>query len=70
MRHLVKIGFPCRTLIVHSSSGPYVHRVMTSRTSSKIPYVCYVGARGEPYFLSIVCLFSDSYGYLEHPKAF
>jgi hypothetical protein len=43
-----------------SSSVAYVHRFTTSRTFSITPYVCYVGARGEPHLLSTVHLFSDS----------
>jgi hypothetical protein len=48
---LVKIGFPCHTLTLRSA------RVHMSGTT---PYVRYVGARGEPHFLSTVHLFSDS----------
>jgi hypothetical protein len=60
MGRLVKIGFPCCTLTVHLGSRLYVRRVTTSRTSGKIPYIRYVGARGEPHFLFTVRLFSDS----------
>jgi hypothetical protein len=60
MGQFVKIGFPCHILIVRSGLGSYVRRITTSRMSGKIPYVRYVGSQGKPYFLSIVCLFSDS----------
>jgi hypothetical protein len=60
MGRLVKIGFPCRTLTVRPGLGLYVHRVTTSHVSGKIPYIRYVGSRGEPHFLSIVHLFFDS----------
>jgi hypothetical protein len=60
MGRLVKIGFSCHTLTVRLGSGPYVHRVTTNRISGKIPCVHYVGTQGEPYFLSIIRLFSDS----------
>jgi hypothetical protein len=48
------------TLTVRLGLGPYIHRVTTSRTSDKIPYVCYVGSQGEPHFLSTIRLFSYS----------
>jgi hypothetical protein len=75
MGRLVKIGFPFHTLTVRPGSGPYVHHVMMGCTSDTTPYVCYVGSpyvgsQGEPHFLSTVHLFSNSYGYSKHPKAF
>jgi hypothetical protein len=42
------------------SSGPYVHRVTTGRTFDTTLYIRYVGSQGEPHFLSIIHLFSDS----------
>jgi hypothetical protein len=60
MRQLVKIGFPCHTLIICQGLGSYIHHVTMGRTSSKIPYVRYVGSQREPHFLSTVYLFSDS----------
>jgi hypothetical protein len=44
---------------VYSSLGPYVRHFTTSRTSGKIPYVRYVGSRGELHFLFTVYLFAD-----------
>jgi hypothetical protein len=63
MRWLVKIGFPYHILTVRPGLGPYVRRVTTSHTSSKIPYIRYVGSQREPHFLSTIRLFFDSYGY-------
>ena len=40
--------------------GPYVHRVTTSHTFNITLYIRYVGSQGEPHFLSIIHLFSDS----------
>jgi hypothetical protein len=59
MGRLVKIGFPCHTVTVCPGSGAYIRRVTTSHTFGLTPYIRYVGFRGEPYFLSIVHLFSD-----------
>jgi hypothetical protein len=60
MGRLVKIGFPCHTVIVCPGSGAYVRRVTTSHTSGSTPYVLCMGSLGEPHFLYIVRLFFDS----------